>query len=489
MERKLPSLEKHAKYRSLYQPNTLYWGLGIEHEVYLELGTQNVKKQTLCTHHNPERYSHDYIRQSYKPGVYEAAISEWMIQHTTGNSNLVVPLLMKSHSFLKTDVHNEHSTVYSKTTPSNPKFSGYTLLESLQNVDPYFVETLGKEWIFDGDTIEFNTLSFFNTTLDDMLEELATTEQTFEKHLNAALASIPDKHPLLSGDVRIMRKNHAFAMYLTNMSNINMFNNGTLHFNLTLPTPLDASCNIVNLDEFQRQHKRAIHAIQWIEPLLVAVYGSPDPFSALDRMPHCFSKASQRCAVSRYVSVGTYDTDGMIPGKCNTIPLPAHAEQRWFPLTYLKLPEIGLDINYRKHHNHGIELRFLDHIEDPTRVREVWILLIYLMDHVLLLDSVPPPSADPVWIEMTRQCLIHGPAYILTESEERALCTALLLPTPPTTTTRPVGTILHDWTQQWTRRFNRVDGDGLVPVGPFSQHVLKRQPWSEKCVAPCCPMS
>lgn len=480
MERKLPSLEKHAKYRSTYQPTTLYWGLGIEHEVYLELGTtQTIPTTYLNTNRKPERYSHDYIRQSYKTGVYEAAVNEW-IQHATKTSTVVVPLLMKSHSFFKTDVHNEHETIYSKTTPPNPKFSGKTLLESLQAVDPYFVETLGKEWVFDGDTIEFNTLGFFNTTLDDVLQELATTEQAFVQHLNAALAAIPDKHPLLSTHVQMMRKNHAFAMYLTNPSHVNMFNNGTLHFNLTLPTQLDASCNIVNLDDFVQQHKRAIHAIQWLEPLLVAAYGAPDPFSALENMPQCFSKASQRCAVSRYIGLGTYDTDTMSTGKCNTIPSPRHAEQRWFPLTYLKLPEMGLDINFRKHHNHGIELRCLDHMEDPADMREVWILLIHLMD--LVLDSptgfLTKPTSLPVWIELTRQCMVYGPTYVMTKDHMRTLQDVLEM--SAIGKGKDIRAVLLECKRQWTLRFHRMEKrDGawwLIPVGGFSQYVLEPRP-------------
>lgn len=468
-------MEKHAKYRSTYQPNTLYWGLGIEHEVYLELGTQTVPANYLNTNRKPERYSHDYIRQSYKTGVYEAAITEW-IQKAKEETTIVVPLLMKSHSFFKTDVHNEHQTVYSKTTPPNPKYSGQTMLESLQAVDPYFVETLDKEWMFDGDTVEFNTLGFFNATLDQVLAELATTEQTFVQHLNAALAAIPDKHPCLSSPVQIMRKNHAFAMYLTNLSHVNMFNNGTLHFNLTLPTQLDASCNIVNRDEFVQQHKRAIHAIQWLEPLLVAAYGAPDPFSALESMPHCFSKASQRCAVSRYIGLGTYDTDTMATGKCNTIPSPRHAEQRWFPLTYLKLPEMGLDINFRKHHNHGIELRCLDHMEDPATMREVWILLIHLMD--LALDSRigfgTKPTDTPMWIELTRQCMVHGRTYVLTKSQRRTLQEVLQISIGKG---KDVRCVLLECTRQWTLRFHRMEtrdgGWWLIPVGGFSQYVLE----------------
>ena len=40
----IQNLEKHHKYKNVYKPNTLYWGLGIENELYLEFSKKISKK-------------------------------------------------------------------------------------------------------------------------------------------------------------------------------------------------------------------------------------------------------------------------------------------------------------------------------------------------------------------------------------------------------------------------------------------------------------
>ncbi len=40
IDSKNPVLEKHKKYGTMYQPNDIYWGFGIENEVYLQFEEQ-----------------------------------------------------------------------------------------------------------------------------------------------------------------------------------------------------------------------------------------------------------------------------------------------------------------------------------------------------------------------------------------------------------------------------------------------------------------
>lgn len=53
-----------------------------------------------------------------------------------------------------------------------------------------------------------------------------------------------------------METNNPFAIYMTNINNISMFNNGTLHYNITLPTKLNNKCNIENSEKFINDHKK-----------------------------------------------------------------------------------------------------------------------------------------------------------------------------------------------------------------------------------------
>ena len=51
---------------------------------------------------------------------------------------------------------------------------------------------------------------------------------------------------------------------------------------------------------------------------------------------------------------------------------------------YTKLNDIGLDINFNKHYNHGIEIRFLDHINDNKKIYESFEFIIFKWFDVVL---------------------------------------------------------------------------------------------------------
>ena len=221
---------------------------------------------------------------------------------------------------LKTDKNNEPKTLYTEKMECNKKFNGKTLLNNIleyNNVN--FNKTYELEWLFDGDTIEFTTLNFYNTQLEKVLHELNKNKNKFIKNIQ----KFQKENDIFKdyGNIIFMTKNHPVAIYLTNKKNISMFNNGTLHYNITLPTKLNENNKIENMDHFEKIHKEAIKMIQWFEPILISIYNSPDPFSYINDASNniWFSKASQRCAVSRYIGIGTYDTNTMKSGKILTI--------------------------------------------------------------------------------------------------------------------------------------------------------------------------
>jgi len=237
------------------------------------------------------------------------------------------------------------------------------------------------------------------------------------------------------GRVKYMENNHPFSIYLTNSNNISMFNNGTLNYNITLPTELDENGKIKNKKKFIEEHSRAIKIIQWMEPFILAVYGAPDPFSLMEKFSHKdkFSKSSQRCAVSRYISIGTYNCDKMEPGK---ILLKKIDELEWNKNSYWwfheyykdnaykKLDIIGMDINFNKHYNHGIELRFFDHIVDEKDLEKSFEFIIYLMDYILSadpkkIDNFKCPSESKVWNKFVLNTLKYGKMYELNAIEKK----------------------------------------------------------------------
>ena len=100
--------------------------------------------------------------------------------------------------------------------------------------------------------------------------------------------------------------------------------------------------------------------IQVVEPLIVAVYGSPDIFSVINSE---YSIGSQRATRSRYISLQSYDINTPVNGKLLLQPRPedpCHWYNRLAQSPYQLHTDIGYDINFNKFKNHGVEIRFLD---------------------------------------------------------------------------------------------------------------------------------
>ncbi len=421
------ALDKHEKYKDQYIKNETYWGLGIENEIYLEFENKRViSKDEFLKNHKRERYSVDYF-SNYKSNDLEDVFK---YLYNIVNNEIELPLMLNSNSFTKTDCNNNSKTLYTKKCEDNPKFNGNTLIETLKSNNKYFENSYQNEWLFDGDTIEFINTKFYNIKLEDVLKEIESSKYEFIKNINETFQKLNIFTEY--GKVKIMEHNNPFSIYLTNINNISMFNNGTLHYNITLPTKLNEKGMIENYDKFINDHKKAIKIIQWVEPLIIAVYCSPDPFSSFNdyENKNKFSKSSQRCAISRYIGVGTYDSDIMKTGKILTLPIKDiicnNYDYWWFNKyyeenSYNKLNEIGLDINFNKHYNHGIELRFLDHIHDNKKIYESFEFIIYLMDYILesdFINTFENPIINKIWNNILLNVMKYGKEYILNNEEK-----------------------------------------------------------------------
>jgi hypothetical protein len=414
-------LTKHKKYKSKYGENELFWGLGIEEETYLQF-TKPIFVATpiIRQNHKEERYSVNYYA-SFKPGYEEAF--EKVFPDASGC--VAMPLFVNSHCLSKLDTDGNHDTTYEKVPQPNPKFKGKTLFTELQEFCPgVFKEEYEKNFTFDGDSIEFMTLDFYKATVGATIKELIDYKQAFLQKINAFL--LEKKRWRDKGLLEWPRKNPGWAVFYSNPRNVAMFNNGTYHINITLPSLLGAKDTESDLpppllypDIFQHQHKKAILLYQWLEPLLIAVYGSPDPFST-----SCtgFAKGSQRCAISRYIGVGTYDTSVMKEGKILTqevtgirgADMPFWWYGRFHAISaYNGLNKIGLDINYKKHYNHGIELRFFDWFHEDW-LGGLLTFLVGLADCALDRPEADEPALSETWNDLVFGVFTEGGQFIMT---------------------------------------------------------------------------
>jgi hypothetical protein len=411
----LHNLPKHVKYRDTYKPFDYFWGLGVEHETYVQTSSSKTVK-TFEGSMKPERYSVSYYK-AYKEGSLKNALKVV--------SPVTVPLLLNAYAMTHTDVFGEHATLYLKGSPPNPKYNGKTLFEWICEQSPWIEEEYNRSIVFDGDTIEFITQDFYRTTIDRVIQELEELESRF----NRELSELPRRGLIGDhGPLRLVGANEPWATYTTNMSNVAMFNNGTLHINVTLPTRLDWRCRPLWYSDFIEKHRRLARLIQWIEPIWVSLYGSPDPFTNYPELQDSYAAGSQRLAVSRYIGLGTFDTTLMPTGKILQIP---RTEIPWYDALHDKteyepLDVIGLDLNFNKHWAHGLEIRIFDQMPLP-HLREVMETLVMLMDLSLSMKTVEDPRGSVVWQRLATEAMYRGSGMMVEAEAISALSKAFHL--------------------------------------------------------------
>jgi hypothetical protein len=418
-----PVLEKHIRYGNSYGKSELYWGLGIECESYFEMSKPvDVVGRFILDNQKRERYSVDYYT-SYK----QPALTNALSNVATAHPRMQVPMLVNAHAFTKMNKFGEHKTLYKKGAPPNPSFVGQTLFERLQLKDPeFFKDQYETKFTFDGDSIEIMTQDFYRATVKKVVAEFIETRRRFLD----ALQKIFTENQYLSeyGTIQWAQKNHGFAVMATNPSNTAIFNNGTYHINITLPTMLNDEGKIANFMLFEQQHRAMIRAIQWLEPMLVGAFGSADILASVSKG---FSVGSQRGAMSRYIGIGTYDTNKMEKGKLLAIPI-ADVRSTWYKdyhadSSYNALTEVGFDINFNKHWNHGIEIRFFDWFPEG-RLSGLLRMLVYLADVAVDEIDIVDPLSNKVWNAWMVRVIQKGAAAGVTSAEALLLTKVFSIP-------------------------------------------------------------
>ena len=406
--------DKHLKYYDFYENNKTndleYWGLGIENESYLmfeKLIYEN--KDFLIKNRKKERYSVDYWL-NFKSELLEKTLKRLPDQ-------ISLPIYLNSYLFQKTDLYGEPTRKYTKLAEPNPQFNGQTIDEYLKETSIIYNKLFEKNMIYDGDTFEFMTFDFYKTNVKNVINELVTTKNIFINEINDKLVKniTNDKKYIFKNKIIYPNFNYGFAKYQTNLNNVAVCNNGTYHINITLPTELNSNGDIKDPENFKKIHSNAIKAIQWVEPFLVALYGSPDILNILN---HNYAGGSLRLMLSRYIGLGTFDSEKMIKGKIlNDIDYENknhYFEKLHKNSPYYPPPTIGCDFNYNKFKKHGIELRIFDYF--PEEYLENVINFILLICQVSINSDIPNPLDDKDWKKLVINVLKQGSEAKLTKS-------------------------------------------------------------------------
>lgn len=403
--------DKHVKYLHHYDDanKTLFWGLGIENEAYFMLDSLYSSKQFATLKQKRERYSVDY----YKNFKEESLKKVFDILKTC--DQLTYPIYVNAHTFQRTNPVLEHKTYYDAEGTPNPKYTE-SIHDILLKENEYYRKTYDQSFVFDGDSIEFITQNFYNTTVDQCCHEFIEHKSRFLREIS------PFFKKWNIGTLQYPDHNYGLVSFLTTQKKqLSVCNNGTYHINLTLPTILENGV-ILDKNRFAKEHLHLIELIQIVEPLFVACYGTPDLFSLIDEN-YCIG--SLRVGLSRYISLQTFDTTSPINGKLLLMNKPEDPDFWMNQMTdtpYYMNQSIGYDINFNKFKNHGIEIRFFDWFPEAY-LKDVMNFFVLLAQHSLTLVVVPFDKS--AYQSIIKKCVQKGHTCMLTKEECNQILTDL----------------------------------------------------------------
>lgn len=417
-----------------------YWGIGLENETYMQFEEPLiVSGEFIQEKIGFERYSIDY-RKCYKP----ESLAPVLEKAFDLNKNYTVSRMINSHSLEKLDVNYQHKTLpeVKKSTDStdiesdskpteNPKYLGKSIMELFLEDQPYNIQsmitqrnkTMGSVH-FDGDSIEFVTKYFENRTIIDSCKELNATKKLFLDKINES--------SILNGKLNFPKYNNGLNMFMTNQEKLVLFNNGTYHFHITLPT-LTQDSRIIDYNKFDTTHLNAIYLLQWFEPFFIATLGSPDIMGVISNeynLDKKFTLGSMRNAMSRYIGVGTFNKS-MPKGKILTYKVEdfrkllkfEKEENIWWrdrieaDMEYELLSEVGLDFNQEKMYQSGFEFRSFD--EFPAEyLNNVLFSIILICEHSLNLPDVQWSHDSIAWNNLVYKTLNKGYLTEINEAEK-----------------------------------------------------------------------
>ena len=415
-----------------------YWGIGLENETYLQFEESLVVSgQFIQEKMGRERYSIDYLK-CYRAGSLEKVLARAF----DSNKNYLVSQMMNSHSLEKLDIHFQHKTIQSAPPLlDNPDYAGKSILELFLEKQPFQIQSMLTQKnnpmgsiIFDGDTIEFVTKYYENRTIQESFNELKASKKIFLDKLNET--------KILPGPLTYPQYNIGINMFMSNQKKLVLFNNGTFHFHITLPT-LTEDSRIVDYTAFDQAHHKAIYLLQWFEPLFIATLGSPDIMSVISdkfEMEEKFAGGSMRNAMSRYTGVGTYHKS-MPKGKVLTFPVEEFRkllnfqkeENIWWrdriesELYYELLSDLGLDFNREKLYQSGYEFRSFD--EFPTEyLPEVLHAIVLISEHAQHGEEIEWASNNLIWNNLVFKTLTQGYKTEMNEEEKNEIVRVFQLP-------------------------------------------------------------
>jgi hypothetical protein len=123
-----------------------------------------------------------------------------------------------------------------------------------------------------------------------------------------------------------------------------------------------------------------------------------------------YAGGSLRLMLSRYIGLGTYDSNKMIKGKMLN-DFNYLDNNHWYTKLhensgYIPPEKIGYDINYNKFTKHGIEIRIFDYF--PENYLEDIINFIILVCQYSYYTQIENPLDNELWKDFVIECIKKG---------------------------------------------------------------------------------
>jgi len=481
----------------------MHWGLGIEHEVnFYEPDPVSVQGSTVKERFGKDLKVKDTRDRKLMVEMFEPQESyEVIVRYPISVVYLAIkygllPQLLKPQSveflnYFETLRQNPSFTKWEKKFSTQGKFKGETLdlinemtREALPKVTASTtqLEQLAERITLDfsnlGLYVEFVTKNFENATVGGIVAELEAAEALFLTLAKALTGSAIA--PAKFGNTALIQINH--DMYGNRLPSPRLFTdyNGSYHINITLPFLKSEQQR-----PFLERTRAAMLVIQWVEPLLMATYGQPDPFSFGD--DDKFTEASFRMLNNRHSALATQDvsedadvveqlTKGSLTLRQVTNP-PQYRKEIYDILTgYLEPRAIGSDFRRDPEKTaFGFEYRTTDHF--PTKYLPSLIrILILLSDHsyVLWKDAQLPqdPRFHKTFTAVTNAIFVEGWNALLTQKHIdtwRDMLSLPLIVTGDRVTAQKVFSVIVQelWALYGSPR------PGLPPKGMYSRYMSK----------------
>ena len=355
----------------------LFFAIGIENKICIELKQNNVFRNRRIRR-KLIIYENNIVERVANHEILEIMLEEYVKTIIIKQPNLInMSILLNSQSYN----YNTHNIANDNTAKYN------------------------KTYAMDNDILELLAVNFNTSNVDEVITEI----MNLKNQITVKMQQIFNKYNIIKdySNIYVVDNHRITQSFSTNMFDYGSYNFGTININITLPTNMTVDGLIHNDTMFAFKHQQYIKYIQYIEPLIISIFKTP---------PELGKNVHENTSLK--YNVGTYDSSVLERGTINKKPINQmkfmYCDEWWYnDFKISDDDELELDINFNKHYNHGVEIKFIRNVHEYL-LSEIIEFLVHLGDYILdndntdLIYSAPAPNYEPIWNKLVKNVMLNG---------------------------------------------------------------------------------